>query len=194
MRLFACAGACFLAIPVSAQNASIVPEQRTNENAIRQAQDGFGVSIGDETVGLYTSTEVRGFSPIRANNVRIDGLYFDQVWAVNQRIRSASTIRVGVAALGSVFSAPTGIVDNNLRRPGAEATLSAVATFDSFGAAALDLDGVVPIAEDHLSVHAGASLSSRPPGANAGADGGVAHLEPARLHEWRLPAKAQRVA
>ena len=51
--------------------------QRAVENAIRQANDAFGTSIGRETIGLYNSSSVRGFSPTAAGNVRIDSLYFD---------------------------------------------------------------------------------------------------------------------
>jgi len=52
---------------------------RAAENAVRSAGDAFGTSIGRETIGLYNAGNVRGFSPTAAGNVRIDGLYFDQV-------------------------------------------------------------------------------------------------------------------
>jgi iron complex outermembrane receptor protein len=74
--------------------------------------------VGREEIGLYGTSEVRGFSPVAAGNVRIDGLYFDSVWLPNQRLRTTTTIRVGLSALGSPFPAPTGIVDFGLRTPG----------------------------------------------------------------------------
>jgi iron complex outermembrane receptor protein len=40
--------------------------QRADENAITQAEDAFGTSIGNEDVGIYNSFDVRGFSPTRA--------------------------------------------------------------------------------------------------------------------------------
>jgi iron complex outermembrane receptor protein len=82
---------------------------RAAENAVRSAGDAFGTSIGRETIGLYNADNVRGFSPTQAGNVRIDGLYFDQVWGLNPRLRRATTIRVGLLALGSPFPAPTGM-------------------------------------------------------------------------------------
>jgi hypothetical protein len=63
-----------------------VQAQRTAENAVTQAEDAFGTSIGRETIGLYGASSVRGFSPTRAGNVRIDGLAFDQVWGLIPRL------------------------------------------------------------------------------------------------------------
>lgn len=65
----------------TASAATAATGQRAAENAVRQASDAFGTSIGREDIGLYDSESVRGFSPTAAGNVRIDGLYFDQVWA-----------------------------------------------------------------------------------------------------------------
>jgi iron complex outermembrane receptor protein len=35
--------------------------QRVDENAVEQAQDAFGFTIGDEQVGLYSPNDARGF-------------------------------------------------------------------------------------------------------------------------------------
>ncbi|MEQ1488943.1 MAG: TonB-dependent receptor, partial [Terricaulis sp.] len=82
--------------------------------------------------GLYNSSDVRGFSPTSAGNARIDGLYFDQVWGLNGRLRRATTIRVGISAFGFPFPAPTGVVDYQMRRPGGDASQSAYASIDSY--------------------------------------------------------------
>lgn len=153
------AALCCASTPAYAQEVPPISTSRVDENAIREAEDAFGVSIGDETIGIYTTTEVRGFSPTRANNVRIDGLYFDQVWAMNPRVRRASTIRVGMASLGFAFPAPTGVVDYALRKPGNDASLSVAASFDSFAGASIEADGVVPIIEDKLSLSGGVAAS-----------------------------------
>ena len=52
---------------------------RAAENAVNSAEDAFGTSIGSETVGLYSASSARGFNPQLAGNIRLDGLYFDQV-------------------------------------------------------------------------------------------------------------------
>ncbi len=47
--------------------------QRANENAVRSADDAFGTSVGNQQIGLYNVVDVRGFSPITAGNIRIEG-------------------------------------------------------------------------------------------------------------------------
>src|SRR6187200_2589819 len=92
--------------------------QRTGENAVTSADDAFGTSVGNETIGLYSTDEVRGFSPVAAGNIRIDGLYMGGIVIGNQRIQSGSTVRVGLSAQGYPFPAPTGIVELSLRPAG----------------------------------------------------------------------------
>jgi len=71
--------------------------QRVSENAVTSAEDAFGNSVGRETIGLYSSSSVRGFSAFAAGNARIDGLFFDPVWNPNPayaaRRRSVSAFR-----------------------------------------------------------------------------------------------------
>ena len=85
--------------------------QRAGENVATQSSDAFGRSVGSDKSGLYSSDEVRGFNPVDAGNVRLEGLYFDQVDRLSSRLSDSSTIRVGPAALRYPFPAPTGLVD-----------------------------------------------------------------------------------
>ncbi|MEP6831348.1 MAG: TonB-dependent receptor [Rhizomicrobium sp.] len=119
--------------------------QRASENAVTQADDAFGTTIGNEKIGIYDEDDVRGFSPLQAGNARIDGLYFDKVGDENDRIQESSRIRVGIAAQGYAFPAPTGIVDFALRIPGDVSGLSVLAEGSSFGYSTLQLDGVLPL-------------------------------------------------
>ncbi len=48
--------------------------QRADENAVEAADDAFGTSVGNEKIGLYSASDVRGFSPVNAGNIRIEGL------------------------------------------------------------------------------------------------------------------------
>jgi iron complex outermembrane receptor protein len=131
---------------------------RASENAVRNAGDAFGTSIGRETIGLYNSSSVRGFSPTAAGNVRIDSLYFDQVWGLNPRLRRTTNIRVGPSALGFPFPAPTGIVDYGFRRPVDTAAMSVLGSLNQWGNAALEIDGNLPIKPGLLSVGLGGAL------------------------------------
>ena len=60
--------------------------------------------------------EVRGFNPVDAGNVRMEGLTFDQQAQPSNRLVDSSAIRVGYAARGYPFPAPTGIVDLKLEK------------------------------------------------------------------------------
>jgi len=91
--------------------------QRAGDNVTTQSGDAFGRAVGNEKSGLYNSDDVRGFNPVDAGNVRIEGLYFDQIDKVSTRLVDGSTIRVGPAALGYPFPAPTGLVDYSLTQP-----------------------------------------------------------------------------
>jgi iron complex outermembrane recepter protein len=63
--------------------AAMVPvaahAQRADENATVSADDAFGTIIGSESVGIYVSGTVRGFSAYDAGNARIEGLYYDEL-------------------------------------------------------------------------------------------------------------------
>lgn len=131
-------------------------QARAAENAVTQAEDAFGFTIGRETLGIYNSSNVRGFSPLAAGNVRIEGLYFDQFFGLNARMRQSTSIRVGLSAQGFAFPSPTGIVDYRLRKPGDEASLSTLASIDSYGSASIEGDAVVPLVPGKLSLAVGA--------------------------------------
>lgn len=80
--------------------------QRAGDNAVTAAEDAFGATIGNESVGLYSPSSVRGFSPITAGNVRIEGIYFDRQGFTSPRFTPSSAIRVGLTAQGYLFPAP----------------------------------------------------------------------------------------
>ncbi|MBH9551820.1 TonB-dependent siderophore receptor [Inhella gelatinilytica] len=133
-------------LPLALAAACVLTEPaQANDNAVKAASDAFGTSVGRESIGLYTTGSVRGFSPTAAGNVRIDGLYFDQVWGVSARLRTASQVRVGLSAQGFVFPSPTGIVDHQLRRPGAQGEGQVSLTSDHWGGRYLDVDFSQPI-------------------------------------------------
>ena len=89
---------CAAALPTFAQ--------RADENATTQSDDAFGRSVGNESLGIYNLGDVRGFSPIDAGNVRIEGLYFDRQSDPPQPLVAGSAIRVGIAAQIIPFRRP----------------------------------------------------------------------------------------
>jgi iron complex outermembrane recepter protein len=181
-RMAATAGLCLLALPALAAQpvppndstpppAQVPPADepdtaapaiaatgsRSAENAVRQAGDAFGTSIGREVSGLYSRDRVRGFSPVVAGNVRVDGLYFDPIVTPSSRLVRATTIKVGPSALGSPFPAPTGIVDLGLRRPGTEAAASLLIGYNTWHTPTAEFDASLPVSAT-LSIGVGAGM------------------------------------
>jgi iron complex outermembrane receptor protein len=132
--------------------------QRTDDNVTAESDDAFGRSVGNESIGIYNLGEVRGFSPIAAGNVRIEGLYFDRQTDPTDRLVEGSAIRVGIAAQSYPFPSPTGIVDYDLRRVGAKRVVSPVLTYGPFGGMGLQIDAQLPIAGEELGVAVGGTL------------------------------------
>ena len=120
-------------------------QSRSDENAVTQAEDAFGFSVGRESLGIYNAGNARGFSPVAAGNLRIDGLYFDQTFGLPGTILDLTSIKVGLSAQGYPFAAPSGIVDQTLRHPGDKAGASVVANWDSWGTYGLEVDGTLPV-------------------------------------------------
>ena len=173
-------------VPITAlllASATPAVAQRTEENAVASAQDAFGTSVGNERVGLYSPFNARGFSPVQAGNVRINGLYFDFQADLNERLISGSNVRVGLTAQGYPFPAPTGVGDFSLRLPGSEAVASAVAGYGPFGGPRAEVDAQLPVSET-LALGGGVGVNWE--NANYGGDRRL--VTAAAVARWR-PAK-----
>lgn len=132
--------------------------QRTDDNATRTADDAFGTSVGDDTIGIYSPFNVRGFSPVDAGNVRIEGLYFDQQASLTSRLVRGSTVRVGISAQSYAFPAPTGIGDYVLRKPGARHVTSFGVSYGPYGGWLAEVDAQIPVDGERLGLAAGAGI------------------------------------
>lgn len=89
------------------------------DNVVKQAADAFGLRVGSESIGLYDSDNVRGFSPSSAGNIRLEGLFIRTMGGLSDRVVDATSIRVGLNTVGQLFPAPSGIADLRLRDPDA---------------------------------------------------------------------------
>ena len=76
--------------------------QRAGDNAVTAAEDAFGATLGNETIGLYSSKQVRGFSPVDAGNVRMDGVYFDRQGTVPPAILMRGNVLPGTFGMPRV--------------------------------------------------------------------------------------------
>jgi len=153
-----CAGvaAAALLCPVAAS------AQRAADNAVTSADDAFGTTIGDQTVGLYRPTSARGFSPQQAGNIRIDGLYFDQQQDPSDVFVARTVMRVGLGAQSYPFPAPTGIADVQLRRPGNTADGSVTLAFGPYPKSLrADADYATPLVPGKLGAIFGISAKQQ---------------------------------
>src|SRR6185312_16122760 len=140
-------------------HATAARAQHAADNPVASAQDAFGLTLGLETIGMYSPGQVRGFSPQSAGNVRIDGLYFDQQGSLSNRVIQSSTIRVGLSEIGYAFPAPTGIVDYGLRRATGKLSGAVVAQGGPFERRSFSLDGNVPLSSGAALLPMGVSIA-----------------------------------
>jgi iron complex outermembrane receptor protein len=138
--------------------ATSAQAQHASDNPVLSAEDAFGLTLGLESIGMYSPGQVRGFSPQSAGNVRVDGLYFDQQGMLSNRVVEGSTIRVGVSEIGYAFPAPTGIVDYGLRHAGdGTPTATVIASAGPYEGRGVSIDGTVPVAGKALLLPIGVS-------------------------------------
>jgi iron complex outermembrane recepter protein len=140
--------------------APLVPAyaQHASDDPVASAEDAFGLKLGREVLGIYSSGGIRGFDPQAAGNVRIEGLYFDQQGSLSDRVVEGSTVKIGVSEIGYAFPAPTGIVDYDLRNAGAgtpSGTL--VVNAGPFQAYGVSVDANLPLLSKQLLLPIGAS-------------------------------------
>jgi iron complex outermembrane receptor protein len=86
-------------------------------NALAVAEDAFGSAEGDESVGIYDQTAVRGFNLEAAGNYRINGRYFVRNSGVSSFFLEKTIVRIGYNALWLDHPGPSGVVDYRLRDP-----------------------------------------------------------------------------
>jgi iron complex outermembrane recepter protein len=158
--------------------------QRADENVTTSAEDGFGKSIGNESVGVYANGQVRGFSASDAGNARIEGIYYNENGGITDLLQSGSDIRVGLTAFGQPFPAPTGIVDTQLRRVTSDRTIvsARLSSGDYLGPDAT-IEAAIPLGKDvGVNTALGYFDEQYPDGASAWfiSYGAVARYRPAK--------------
>ncbi len=144
-------GAMALANPAFAQEGG--------DDALSEADDAFGTHVGLESTGIYTEYDTRGFSPLDAGNVRIDGVYFDQVSFLTNKLRQSTAIRVGFAAVETPFVAPTGVVSHGFKPFPEETSGSLTYTRFYYGGIFAEGEARMPLKEDRIGLLAGFGYS-----------------------------------
>jgi iron complex outermembrane receptor protein len=141
----------YLAIGCTATGAALA--QRAGDNAVTDAEDAFGTQVDQQSIGLYSPSDARGFSPQLAGNLRLDGLYISQVTTfTNPCLVRETAMRVGVSADPFIFPAPTGIADSTLRAPGQKRVVSVLATHGSLDGETVTVEAQLPLTDQSLAL------------------------------------------
>jgi iron complex outermembrane recepter protein len=90
---------------------------QATSNATLEADDAFGYTVGDDTVGIYDQSSVRGFDLESAGNYRINGTYFVKSSGVSNFFVESTAIRIGYNTIQLNLPGPSGVVDYRLRDP-----------------------------------------------------------------------------
>jgi iron complex outermembrane receptor protein len=145
--------------------------QRASENAVTSADDAFGTNVGLESTGIYSENDARGFSPTKAGNVRVDGIYMDNIAIFAGRLRGSTAIRVGFSAEDYPFHAPTGIVDHKFRPFPDDWGLSLALHTQGYWGYIGELDFRVPVVAGHIGLTGGLARSDSRMGDGSGNHG-----------------------
>jgi len=141
-------------------SASQVRAQAT-ANAVRSAADAFGVTAGDESIGVYDETSVRGFDLEAAGNYRMNGTYFVKSSGVSNFFLESRIVRIGYNTLNSSLPGPSGLVDYQLRDPRKDEPSLLTLGLDVFRQPYAELLVKHRAADDRLSIAAGAGAVFR---------------------------------
>lgn len=150
-------------------------------NVVRQAADAFGLRVGTESIGLYSQSAVRGFSPDVAGNIRLEGLFFRPAGALTDRAVDSTSIRVGLGNIGQLFPAPSGIADLALRDPGQANGWNVTFAIDPYLSPYLELDGDLASADGIWTLASGVGLY---PDSNAQGGNDARYLTAAFVPRW----------
>ncbi|MGO1070459.1 TonB-dependent siderophore receptor [Lysobacter sp. CA199] len=87
---------------------------QAQEDSAYKAGDAFGHRIGQESIGLYSESLVRGFNLQEAGNYRLNDAYFVRAANPSDAVIEGVQVRVGPSALNLSFPAPSGSVHYRL--------------------------------------------------------------------------------
>lgn len=130
-------------------------------NATKTADDAFGYTVGDDTVGIYDQSSVRGFDLESAGNYRINGHYFVKSSGVSSFFLESTTVRIGYNTISLNLPGPSGVVDYRLRDPARDEPHLLTVGLDENVQPYLDLHLKHRATDDRFSVSAGLGLVFR---------------------------------
>jgi iron complex outermembrane receptor protein len=96
---------------IAAAQDAAPSNQSSGAPPISEADNAYGLRVGIEEIGLYTSDEMRGFPLDPGANFRLDGAYYSAIADRAERPEAAALIQAGPNLFAARFPSPTGVVD-----------------------------------------------------------------------------------
>ncbi|MDX2224195.1 MAG: hypothetical protein SFV21_15705 [Rhodospirillaceae bacterium] len=142
--------------------AEEVADPTREDNAVLRARDAFGERVGQEQVGLYNESQVRGFDLNSTASYRIEGRYIQREFQLPDPLLDGVTVKVGVAAARLNYPSPSGVVDYRLRAaaPGAR-TFNVTTGMKENGALFVESFGAYGSDDGRFSVAGGTVITPR---------------------------------
>lgn len=131
---------------------------QANANATVVADDAFGYTVGDDTVGIYDQSSVRGFDLESAGNYRIDGRYFVKSSGVSNFFVESTAVRIGYNTFRLDLPGPSGVVDYRLRDPARGEPSLLTVGIDQYVQPYVDFNFKQRSADERLSTSLGVGL------------------------------------
>ena len=111
---------------------------QADDNVIEEADDAFGLQIGQEQIGLYSAGQVRGFRLEDAGNFRLGNAYYVPAAFPSYVVLNGSETRVGANAMNHDLVGPSGIIAYKLADPFAEPDQSLEVGLNYFSSPAIN--------------------------------------------------------
>lgn len=85
--------------------------QASGAPPVGDADNAYGLRVGNEEIGLYDTGSIRGFALDAGANYRLDGAFFAAFTERAERTEASATIQAGPNLFAARFPSPTGVVD-----------------------------------------------------------------------------------
>ena len=85
--------------------------QASGAPPIGDADNAYGLRVGNEEIGLYDTGSIRGFALDAGANYRLDGAFFAAFTERAERVEASAAIQAGPNLFAARFPSPTGVVD-----------------------------------------------------------------------------------
>ena len=137
----------------------------------QHANDAFGMNDGQDSIGIYGSTSVRGFDLAAAGNYRVNGAYFVKSSGTSNLFIKSTTVHIGLGVAGMDFPGPSGVINFQLHDPTPDESSQLRTGIEQFGSYFNEVQFKGASQDGRFSYSAGVALEHN----SSSAQGGNGH-------------------